>query len=295
MSIDSFGIHFGSLIYLRFYGVILITGAILGTYIASLEAKRKNMNPEIMWDALIWALIGGIVGARLYHVFTPPPSMVAAGLTTQAYFADPIKIFEVWRGGLGIPGGIVGGLFGLWLFARIKRLAIGKFVLYERTEDLKLLELIDLSAPALILGQAIGRWGNFVNQELYGKPTDLPWGIYIQPEYRLPGFTEFEKFHPTFLYESLLNLCIFFILIYASRRFADLLKTGDLFVIYLILYPTVRFFMEFLRLDSSSFGNLNLNQSLSALVAFLAFITFLIRHRRQRRVRSTPSDELPIA
>lgn len=278
MSIDSLGIHLGPL-YLRFYGVILITGAILGAYVSSLEAQRKGKSPDMIWDALIWALIGGIIGARIYHVFTPPPSMVAAGLTTQAYFADPIKILEVWKGGLGIPGGIVGGLLGLWLYA-------------SRTKQ-NFLEIVDLAVPALLLGQAIGRWGNFVNQELYGRPTDLPWGIYIEPAYRLPGFTDFERFHPTFLYESLLNLSIFFLVLWLSRRYTDWLRTGDLLVIYLILYPLVRFFMEFLRLDSSGFGNLNINQSLSLVTAIIATIALIIRHRRQRRVRSTDAKVEP--
>src|SRR3990172_7113162 len=175
MSIDSLGIHLGPL-YLRFYGLILVGGARVGAYLASVEARRKGPHPDTVWDALVWALIGGIVGARIYHVFTPPPSMVAAGLTTEAYFKNPITILQVWNGGLGIPGGIVGGLLALWI--------------YTRYAKLDFLTWVDIAAPGVPLAQAIGRWGNFVNQEVYGKPTNLPWAITIAPLNRVAGFEQ---------------------------------------------------------------------------------------------------------
>jgi len=271
MSIDSLGIHLGP-IYLRYYGIILITGALLGAYVASLEAQRKGYDPNHVWDALIWALVGGIVGARLYHVFTPPPSMVAAGLTTEAYFKDPVKILEVWNGGLGIPGGIVGGVLGLWLYTWRHKLQFSAW--------------LDIGAPALAIAQAIARWGNFVNHELYGQPTTLPWGIFIPPEARLPGYADFERFHPLFLYESILNLLIGLALLYIARRYSEWLKSGDLFLIYLILYPAARFCLEFIRLDSSGFGNLNINQTLSAITVLVSVLALAIRHRHQRRVRA---------
>lgn len=270
MSIDSLGIHLGPL-YLRYYGLIVVGGAMLGAYVASLEARRRGLDPNFVWDALIWGLIAGIVGARLYHVFTPPPSMVAAGFTTEAYFKDPVKILTTWNGGLGIPGGVIGGAFGLWLFTLRNKLHFFTW--------------LDLAAPGLILAQAIGRWGNYVNHELYGAPTDLPWGIYIPPEARAAGFADFERFHPAFLYESIGNLLICLALLYIARRFADRLKPADLFLIYLTLYPALRFLVEFIRLDSSEFGNLNINQTLSVLVAFVALLALFIRHRRQRRAR----------
>ncbi len=271
MSIDALGIHLGPL-YLRFYGVILVSGAMVGAYVAALEARRKSLNSDYVWDGLIWALVGGIVGARIYHVFTPSVSDIGKGLTVAAYFADPIKILQVWNGGLGIPGGIAGGALGLWL--------------YTRYTKLDFLTWADLAAPALALAQAIGRWGNFINQELYGKPTDLPWGIFIDPLYRLPGYTEFERYHPTFLYESILNLLACLALLWIARRFADRLKPGDLILCYLVMYPTIRFFMEFLRLDSSRFGNLNINQSLSVVVAVASGVALMLRHRRQRRLKA---------
>lgn len=271
MSVDALGIHIGPL-YLRFYGILLVSGAMAGAYLASVEARRRGLDPNYVWDGLIWGLIAGIVGARLYHVFTPPPSMVAMGLTTEAYFKDPIKILEVWNGGLGIPGGVAGGVLGLWLFTWRNKLHFFTW--------------LDIGAPGIALAQAIGRWGNFINNELYGKPTDLPWALYIPPEYRLAGYAEFERFHPTFLYESILNLLICLALLYIARRFADRLKPADLFVLYLVMYPAIRFFLEFVRLDSSGFGNLNINQTLSALVVIVSVLVLAFRHRRQRRVRS---------
>lgn len=275
MSIDALGFHIGP-VYLRFYGIILVTGALVGAYVASLEARRHSQDPTHVWDMLIWALIGGIVGARLYHVFTPPPSMVAAGLTTAAYFANPVRILEVWNGGLGIPGGVAGGLVGMWF--------------YTRRQKLNFINWVDFAAPGLILGQAIGRWGNYVNQELYGRPTNLPWGIYIEPQSRVAGYAQFSRFHPTFLYESILDGFACLILLWLARRYADRLKPGDLFLFYLVFYPVVRFLMELLRLDSSGLGNLNINQTLALFVAVSSTIVLLIRHRRQRRARATAAN-----
>jgi phosphatidylglycerol---prolipoprotein diacylglyceryl transferase len=270
MSIDALGLHLGP-IYLRFYGIILVSGAMIGAYVASVEAQRRGLDSNYVWDALIWALVGGIVGARLYHVFTPPPSMVAAGFTTEAYFAQPWKILEVWNGGLGIPGGLVGGVLGMWLFTLKNKL---NFPVW-----------LDLAAPGIAIAQAIGRWGNFVNNELYGQPTNLPWGVFIPEAYRLPAYAQFERFHPIFLYESILNLACCLILLYIARRYAESLRAGDVFLIYLIIYPAIRFLIEFIRLDSSGLGNLNINQTLSAAVALVSILALAIRHRRQRRVR----------
>ena len=267
MSVDSLGIHLGPL-YLRFYGLILVSGALLGGYIGSLEARRRGLDPNFAWDGLIWGLLGGVIGARLYHVFTPPPSMVAAGFTTQTYLQDPIKILQVWNGGLGIPGGVAGGVLGIWIYARRTKLNFSTW--------------LDIAAPALPLGQAVGRWGNFVNQELYGRPTTFPWAVHIDPQYRLPQFADVATYHPLFLYESILNLLAAIALLWIGRRFVEKLRKGDLFLIYLIFYPAIRFALEFIRLDSSQLGNLNVNQTLSALTILIVSIVLIIRHRRRR-------------
>ena len=140
---------------------------------------------------------------------------------------------------------------------------------------------MDIATPALALGQAIGRWGNFVNQELYGYPTDLPWAIKIDPQYRLPGFEDQETFHPLFLYESLWNLGIVIILLWIGRKYDKRLFTGDIFLIYLILYPVGRFLLEFLRIDQAVVAGINANQALMAVIAVLAAVMLLWRHMRK--------------
>ncbi len=269
MNIDAFGIHIGPL-YLRYYGLILMAGAFAGAYLASLEAKRRDLNTDHVWDGLIWALVGGIIGARLWHILTPPPSMVEAGITTRYYFEHPLEALAIWNGGLGILGAVVGGLLGLYLFVRRRGLKMGEWV--------------DLAAPGIALGQAIGRWGNYINQELYGAPTTLPWGLVIDPAHRVPGFTDPAlRFHPTFLYESLGNLAICLGLLYIARRFQSKLRDGDIFLIYLILYPLLRFLLEFLRLDSSEVLSLNINQAMMAVVAAGAAGFLFARQRRRPR------------
>jgi phosphatidylglycerol:prolipoprotein diacylglycerol transferase len=278
MTIDQYGIHIGTFLYLRFYGLILVAGAFLGAYLASLEARRRGHNPDLVWDGILWALIGGIVGARLWHILTPPPSMVAAGITTQWYLTHPLVITDrgvegalaVWTGGLGMPGAVAGGLLGLWL--------------YTRRIKLNFAEWTDIAAPGLALGQAIGRWGNYINQELYGAPTTLPWALNIDPANRVAGFTDPAlRFHPLFLYESIGNLLICLALLYIARRYAQRLKAGDLMIIYLILYPVLRFTLEFIRLDSSQILDFNANQTLMAVMAVVAAFVLSNRHRPVRR------------
>ena len=270
MTFDPYGIHLGTLLYLRYYGLILVSGAFLGGYLASLEAKRRGHNPDLVWDGILWALIAGIIGARIWHILTPPPSMVAAGLTTQWYLSHPLDAIAVWNGGLGIPGAVAGGMLGLYLFTRYAKLNFAEWA--------------DIAAPAVALGQAVGRWGNYINQELYGRPTTLPWGIDIAAQNRVPGFTDPAlRFHPTFLYESIGNLLICLALLYIRRRYADRLKGGDLFILYLIFYPVLRFFMEFLRLDSSRVFDFNANQTLMVIIAVVAAIWFSSRRRVVRR------------
>src|SRR5689334_8485518 len=146
MTFDDLGIYFhiGSFILpLRYYGIILVTGAFIGGYLSSLEARRKGENPDLVWDGILWGLIFGIIGARLWHILTPPPSMVAEGKTTLWYLQHPLDAIDVRNGGLGLPGAVAGGLFGVFLFTRRHKLNWGYWV--------------DISAPGLALGQAIGR------------------------------------------------------------------------------------------------------------------------------------------
>jgi len=251
---------------IRFYGIILMLGALAGALLAQKEAKRRGHDPEIIWDLMLWLLIAGIVGARLWHVFTPPPSSIAQGFTTKYYLTHPLDLINTRHGGLGIPGAVIGGLIALYFFTRKRKLSF--------------LEWADIGAPALALGQAIGRWGNYVNQELYGAPTSLPWKIFIEPRYRLKGFEEQAYYHPLFLYESLWNLGNMAILLWVGRRYPDRVKEGDLFLLYMVIYPIGRFLLDFLRLDASMLGGINANQSVMAVVALLAATTLFLRHRK---------------
>lgn len=273
------GFNIGPL-FIHFYGIILMTGALAGALLADREARRRGQNNEVIWDGFVWALIGGIIGARVWHILTPPPSMVAQGITTYYYLTHPLDAINIRQGGLGIPGAIIGGVLGLYFFCRRRKL--------------NFLMLIDLAAPGLALGQAIGRWGNFVNQEVYGAPTDLPWAIYIDPQHRFQGFQQFERYHPLFLYESLWNLANMALLLWLGRRYEKNLQHGDIFLVYLIVYPIGRFLLEFLRLDSSQVAGINANQTLMAIVALAASATLYLRKRRNPK-QELASDESEIA
>lgn len=221
---------------IRWYGLLIATGALLAGYVASLEAQRRGLNPDHVWDALMVVLVSGVIGARLYHVVSSP---AGTNVGLSYYLQNPVKIIAIWEGGLGIYGAVAGGALGLFLYARY--------------HGLRFWQWADLAAIGLPLAQAIGRWGNFFNQELYGNPTDLPWGIPIAAANRLPKFADLPagtRFHPTFLYESLWNLGTFLVLLFLARRYSHRLRQGDLFLIYLILYPVGRILVELQRPDA---------------------------------------------
>lgn len=258
---------------IRWYGIILMLGAVAGSWLATKSAKQRGYDPAIVWDLLTYLLIGGVIGARLWHIFTPMQSQLvldqATGELVNPYFAGGtihlLDILSVWKGGLGIPGAVIGGAVVLYF--------------YSRKRGLSFAEWADIAAPSLPLGQAIGRWGNFFNQELYGAPTNLPWAIRIEPAHRVPGFEQVEYYHPLFLYESLLNLANMFFLLWLSRRYADRLKSGDIFLAYLVTYPVIRFSLEFLRLNASLVAGININQTFMAVIAVCAGAALYLRHR----------------
>ena len=251
---------------IHFYGIIIMLGVLAAAWVASREAHRRGEDSEVIWDALVWVVIGGVLGARIWHILTPPESMVVQGLTTMYYLTHPLDALAIWRGGLGIPGAVIGGVLTLYWYSRRHGL---HFALWA-----------DIMAPGLALGQAIGRWGNFFNQELYGAPSNLPWALYIEPQYRLAGYETVERYHPLFLYESLYNLANMVLLLWIARRFKESLKPGDVFLTYLIIYPVGRFFLEFLRLDASKVIGLNINQTFMLVVALVSGISLFVRHRK---------------
>ncbi len=259
------GFQLGPL-FIRYYGIILMLGAVAGGWLATIEVKRRGQDPEVVWDLLVYLIIGGVIGARLWHIFTPPPSSIAQGFTTQYYLTHPLDAIAIWKGGLGIPGTIIGGLVALWFYTRSHK-------------EIGFLDWADIAGPSIALGQAIGRWGNFFNQELYGAPTNLPWKLYIDPAHRLPGFESVAYYHPLFAYESLLNLANMLLLLWLMRRYVGSLRRGDIFNVYLITYPLIRFSLDFLRLDASQVMSININQTLMAVVGVAAIIVLIWRHR----------------
>jgi phosphatidylglycerol:prolipoprotein diacylglycerol transferase len=261
-------------LYIRFYGILIMLGAIAAAFLAEREARRRKLDSEFVWDALILVLIGGIIGARLWHVFTPPPSMLvldpATGQYVNPYFINGtpqiLDILSIWRGGLGIPGAIIGGALALFFYCRHRKMSFAMWA--------------DIAVPGVALAQAIGRWGNFFNQELYGKPSTLPWAIYIDPVNRVPGYTQFSTFQPLFLYESLWNLLNMGLLLFLERRIPDKLRNGVLMLIYLIGYPFGRFWLEFIKLDSPRAGTININQTVMLVVLVLSAALLIWRHRK---------------
>ncbi len=241
---------------LRYYGLFIALGIVVGTWLTSRELERRGYDGALAMDALFFTIPPGFVGARIYHVVTD----------YELYADDWTGIFAVWNGGLGIYGAVIGGFLGLLLFSNFRE--IGPFA------------FADAAAPGLILAQAIGRWGNYFNQELFGLPSNLPWAIRIAPENRPAGYQDAAAFHPTFLYESIWNLLVAVFLLWIARRFSERLKTGDVILLYVSLYSVGRFFMELLRVDPAfiigeSFrGNL----LVSSLLALTFALVFFLRH-----------------
>ena len=219
-------------IVIAWYGIFIVGSAMVGAFWAEREAKRRGENPEHVWNGLLLCLVLGLIGARLYHVIHQ----------WDFYRQYPLEIFNTRHGGLAIYGAVAGGAVALWIYTRRYHLSFARWA--------------DIAAPSLPLAQAIARWANYLNQELYGYPTTVPWGITIDAGHRIPPFDDLAKypldtrFHPTFFYESIGNLINFLLLMYISRRFADRLRDGDLILLYGVLYPLLRFFVEFQRPDA---------------------------------------------
>lgn len=272
MSVDQFGIHLGGL-YVRFYGMALMCGILAAAVLIAYRAKQHGEDPEHLWNGLVWVVFAGIIGARIYHVLTPAPSM---GITALEYLSDPGKVIAIRQGGLGVPGALIGGGLAAYFYSRRAGMDWWKWA--------------DLIMPGVAVGQAIGRLGNYINQELYGQPSDLPWAITIKPEFRVSGYEAFSRFHPMFLYEMILNLLIAAGLIWIGQRFADRLRDGDLMGLYAVSYATGRFFLEFMKLDAPALGQgLTIAQVVSIVAVFGGLAFLFIRHRM---VPSQSSTEL---
>jgi phosphatidylglycerol---prolipoprotein diacylglyceryl transferase len=242
-------------IRIYWYGMFIVIGILCGIFITFKLAEYYNLNKEALVDFAFWLIITGVVGARIYHVL----------LEYDFYLKNPLNIFKIWNGGLAIHGAIIGGVLTIWYLTKKYKL---NFWL-----------LGAIIVPAMSLAQAIGRWGNYFNQELFGKPTNLPWGIPISIDNRNLEFYNSQYFHPTFLYESIGDLIIFLILILLhylvikKKIFKDLPNFSYqlIFFSYLILYSLLRFITEFIRIDSSYvFFGLRWPQIVSMLVVIFS-------------------------
>jgi phosphatidylglycerol:prolipoprotein diacylglycerol transferase len=255
---------------LRWNGLLIMAGVAFGGIVAIYEARRFGYDSEVILDLILPLLIWGTIFARLWHALTPPLSSIQLGLTTHHYFTHPLDFLAIWVGGLGFPGALVGGLIAVYIFTR--------------TNDFNFGELVDILAPAVALAQAVGRLGNYFNQELYGLPTDVAWKMFISPEHRLVGYEAVKYYHPLFAYESILNLVNFALLLWISHRFAYQLGAGDLFLIYLFNMSIVRFILEFLRLDVALIGGINVNQVITMIFAIFAAAYFSFRRYIAQRL-----------
>jgi prolipoprotein diacylglyceryl transferase len=239
----------------NFYGVAIALGVIAAIWLATRRFEARGGDPKALERASIIAVISGIIGARIGYVITHPQA--------RNSILDAVRI---WDGGLAFFGGLLAGAIAMiWIMRR---------------EGASIADVADSVAPAIPLAQAIGRWGNYFNQELYGRPTDLPWAIEIDNP--VQEYLDFSTFHPTFLYESLLNLIVVGIILWVEKRFRP--AAGSLFTVYLALYGVVRFLMELLRTDTSyRLAGISRNGWIALAAAAGGTVAYIAM---QRRVRS---------
>jgi prolipoprotein diacylglyceryl transferase len=239
---------------IRGYALCIIAGVVFAIWLGERRWIARGGKAGEVSDIAVWAVPFGLVGGRLYHVITDYKLYFGEG-------QDPITALYVWRGGLGIWGAIALGSVGVAIAARRR--------------NIKLLPMLDALAPGVLVAQAMGRWGNWFNQELFGRPTELPWGLEIDLAHRPFGFEEFATFHPTFLYECLWNLAAFAFVMWADRRFQ--LGHGRVVALYVMSYTAGRAWIEYLRIDSVQMNDvlgLRLNVWTSIVLFVLAAVAF---------------------
>lgn len=241
------------------YGIIISLSIYLSGVMSERYSKKQGLRSDVIWDFLVVGVLGGVLGARAYHV-----------VSEWAYYStNPSEIIKVWNGGLAFYGALVGGFASVYLYAKQK--------------NINLLPYLDIIALSLPLAQAIGRVGNYFNQELYGLPTQLPWKMYIAPENRLAGYESTEYFHPLFAYEIVLNLFLFISLNLIFRKQSKLAGTGYFIFIYLAGYSLIRFGLEFLRIQSWNINEVNVAQML-ALFVFITAAGRLLKLRSKIKI-----------
>jgi prolipoprotein diacylglyceryl transferase len=255
----------------RAYALCILAGILVAIWVGNRRWIARGGTPGVVGDIAVWAVPFGIVGARLYHVATDWEMYFGPG-------ADPVDALKIWQGGLGVWGAIAMGALGGWIGAKRR--------------GIPLPPLADALAPGIVLAQAIGRFGNWFNQELFGRPTDLPWGLEIDPEFRPDRYADVETFHPTFLYEALWCVAVALILVWADRRFR--MGHGRVFALYVALYTLGRSYIETLRVDPARevFGlRLNVWTSVVLFAGAVIYIVVSARMRPGREVLSQPPPE----
>ena len=241
-------------VHIRWYGVIIAVGMLLALAYAYFSAERFNVNRNKLIDCVLVGIVTGIIGARLYYVL----------FELDRYIKDPVSIFMINEGGLAIYGGIIGGLLGGCITAKILKQ--------------KIMPILDVAVLGFLIGQGIGRWGNFMNQEAYGAPTDLPWGMVSEN-------THMQAVHPCFLYESLWCLLGFVLIHFLSKKFQK--YSGQVFYFYLVWYGFERMIVEGLRTDSlylpfDIFGMpIRVSQVLSALILIFGIVMLIINRKKE--------------
>ena len=250
-------------ISIRWYGLLIASAVLIGVTLSQYLAKRRGVDSELLADLAIWLVIGAIPCARIYYVL----------FQWREYIQRPEDIIAIWKGGIAIHGAIIGGTIATIIFARLNRISLW--------------QLLDLVVPSLALGQAIGRWGNFFNSEAFGRPTDLPWKLFIPPSNRPLEYLNSDYFHPTFLYESLWNILVFIVLISLfvwSLKHKESYKLGTMTLTYFITYSLGRFWIEGLRLDSLMLGPLRMAQVISLVIISLSVLGLIWLYSLKRRL-----------
>ena len=250
MFLMSFSIGFFTI---NWYGLVISLSILVSYLFARFYAKYFGLKKETVDDLALILVPIGIIGARIYHVLD----------RWQYYSHYPLEVFAIWQGGIGIWGALIFGFLACTLYLRARKIAI--------------FPVLDLLVIATVLGQALGRFGNFLNHEAFGPPTNLPTKIYIPPEFRPSGFSGYSFFHPTFFYEAFWDFLVFVLLLFAARKFRK--RAGVVFALYLVLYGVGRFFVEFLRIDTWAIGGVKVAQILSSF-SVLAGIVLLFSIRR---------------
>jgi phosphatidylglycerol---prolipoprotein diacylglyceryl transferase len=251
---------------IAWYGIFIALAVLAAAWVAILETKRKGESVDHLLNMLLLILPLGMIGARLYHVIDQ----------WDYYMQNPGLI--VGGQGLGIYGAVIGGAIGM--------------VIYTRWKKLNTIRWFDIAAPGVILAQAIGRWGNYFNQELYGYPTNAPWGVYIDPAHRLPGYESFTHFQPLFLFESILNLIGFGLLMWIGRKYVKRLLDGELFMIYVVYYSIVRFALEGLKIDVWKLWGFPTARWIAIIAVLAVVVITVVRRMRLARSKENGNKEL---